>query len=217
MLIIIIIIIIILICYLLFKLFKTDNKIMILHIGKTAGRAIYNSIKNEPNIKKMDHKINAFDLDKSGCNIAAVIRDPLDRFISAIYWFKQGGENNDQINNKCSKFLKHKSIKEILQNPKQFESICEFNNNVAFRPTKSFIYGSEDKVIPLCFDDLNNEFNKKIKPYCKKKCELKNRNKSKRPKLQELSSEELNIATQYVNKVYKNDIIFYNKKCRNTK
>ena len=205
------------IIFLLFYIFiyKKNKKLLILHIGKTAGRALFNSVKNEPNIKKMDHKINAFDLNKIDCDVAAVIREPIDRFISAIYWFKQGGENNDQINNTCSKFVKNKSLSEILQTPKLFEQNCHFYNNVAFRPTKSFIYGSEDKIIPICFNDLENEFIKKIKPYCKSDCTLKMRNKSKRPKIDELNKTDYEAVKKYVEYKYRNDIIYYNKKCKN--
>ena len=59
------------------------------------------------------------------------------------------------------------------------------------------------------------DFKLKIKPYCDKECILKSKNKSKRPKIEELTKEEHELVQKYVNSRYKDDIEYYNQKCLN--
>ena len=195
------------------KFYKKERKLTILHIGKTAGRAINDSIKNEPNIKLARHIIQGRDLKMCDCDIAAVIRDPVDRLISAIYWFKQKGENGEMVNHPCHEFVKNKSIKEILSNPRLFDQKCIVRKNAAFLPTSVFIKDIEDKVIPICFNKLQQDYDEKIKPYKKNNLNLKVRNKSSRPSLDKLSKEDLDALNRYVDFKYKSDKKFYEEKC----
>jgi hypothetical protein len=195
------------------KLYKKERKLNILHIGKTAGRAINDSIKNEPNIKLARHQIQGRDLKNCDCDIAAVIRDPVDRLVSAIYWFKQKGEKGEMVKHPCHQFVKDKSIKEILSNPRLFEQKCLVRKNAAFIPTANFIKGIEDTVIPICYNKLQEDYDKKIKPYKKNNLDLKVRNKSARPSLDKLSKEDLDALNKYVNFRYKLDKKIYEEKC----
>ena len=192
---------------------NTSKKLNILHIGKTAGRAIKDSIKNEPNIKLARHQVMGNDLSHCECDIAAVIRDPKDRLLSGIYWFKQGGEKGEMVNHPCHKYVKNKTILETLQNPIEFQKKCLFKRNAAFIPTTLFIHNIEDRVIPICYNKFQEDYDSKIKPYKLNNVELKVRNKSSRPKLEELSIEEHEALDNFVNNIYKKDMEYYAKTC----
>ena len=141
---------------------QNNNKIKrlnILHIGKTAGRAINDSIKNEPYVKLARHPILGKDLANCNCDIAAVIRDPKDRLVSAISWFRQGGEKGEMFKHPCHNFVKNKKISEILSNPNEFQQRCLFNRNTAFIPTTHYLKQIEDTVIPICYNNLQGERN----------------------------------------------------------
>ena len=209
-------IIFILICF-IYLLLKPIKKLYILHIGKTAGRAIKTSTRNNKRIHVTKHKIKArhFKNRHRNVKIAAVIRDPVDRVLSAIYWFKQKGENGEMKNHTCHKFVKDKNLTEILSDFDEFDKKCIVKRNPAFVPTKKYIENYEEEIIPICFNKLEEDFRLKIKPYCDNKCTLKSRNKSKRPKIEELTKEESKLVKSYVNSRYKDDIEYYNKKCLN--
>jgi hypothetical protein len=195
----------------------TGNKVLhILHIGKTGGRALKSSLNGHHNIKVMKHSINAEDLNKcSNCKISAVIRDPKDRLLSAIYWFKQGGEfNREQLNNPCHKFVKNKSINKILSNPSLFNRKCAVHNNAAFKPSINYMKNNEGIVTPLCYNKLDKEFENKIKPFCNdNNCTLTTKNKSKRLKYNELDKKDKNAIDNYVTKFYIEDLEYYKKNC----
>ena len=53
---------------------------------------------------------------------------------------------------------------------------------------------------------------KKIKPYKKNNINLKVRNKSSRPKIENLSAEELNAINKFVNYKYTADLKYYKEK-----
>jgi hypothetical protein len=196
---------------------NNKNRVLhILHIGKTAGRALRTSLNGHKNIKVMRHAIVADDLDKcKNCDIAAVIREPVDRLLSAIYWFKQGGEFNEQRQNPCHKFVKNKTIAQILSNHQQFNFKCDVYNNTAFIPTTQYIKNYEGSIIPICYNRLNKDFNNIIRSYCNnKKCTLKTKNKSKRRKYDELNEQDKEAVNKYINSKYLNDVNFYNNNCR---
>tara|TARA_B110001469_G_scaffold72089_1_gene68522 strand:- start:4693 stop:5349 length:657 start_codon:yes stop_codon:yes gene_type:complete len=213
----ILIIILILIYWFIYKFTINNNEILhILHIGKTSGRALKQSLYFHDRIKVMDHKIDAEDLNKcNNCKILAVIRDPVDRLLSAIYWFKQGGEyNREQINNSIHKFVKNKSISEILSHP-NILNILSFYTNHAFRPTILYIKNNKDIVTPLCYNKLDTEFDTKIKPYCNNNnCILEKKNTSKRLKYEELNEEDKIAVNNFVKKYYSHDLIYYNEHCK---
>lgn len=196
---------------------KPIKKLYILHIGKTAGRAIKTSTRDNNRIHVTRHNIKARHLKKRDKNVkvAAVIRDPVDRVLSAIYWFKQKGENDEMKNHPCHKFVKDKNLTEILSDFDEFDKKCIVKRNAAFIPTKKYIKNHEEEIIPICFNKLEEDFKLKIKPYCDKECILKLRNKSKRPKIDELNKEERELVQKYVNSRYKDDIEYYNQKCLN--
>jgi len=199
------------------ELFTNSNKILhILHIGKTGGRALKASLNGHHNIKVMKHAINAEDLNKcSNCKISAVIRDPVDRLLSGIYWFKQGGEfNREQLNNPCHKFVKNKSVNEILSKPLEFNKICNIYQNAAFKPSVNYIRNNEGIVNPICYNKLETEFDTKIKPFCNdNNCTLTKKNSSNRKKYNELSKIDKNVLDNYINKYYIEDLEYYNKNC----
>ena len=192
---------------------RKQRKLNILHIGKTGGRAINDSIKNEPNIKLARHQVLGNDFKNCDCDIAAVIREPKERLISAIYWFKQGGERGEMYSHPCHNFVKNKSIKEIVSNQDEFSKKCLFKVNAAFMPTSQFIKGVEDRVIPICFNKFKEDYDKKITPYKKNNLPLNVRNKSNRPRIEELSIEDKEALENYVNMKYKKDIEYYKNTC----
>lgn len=192
---------------------KKTKKLNILHIGKTAGRAVKDSIKNEPNVKLARHQVYGIDLINTNSDIAAIIRDPKDRLVSAISWFRQGGEKGEMFKHPCHKYVNNKTIPQILSNHREFQTKCLFKNNAAFIPTTKYLNQIEDTVIPICFNRLQEDYDKKIKPYKVNNTELKVRNKSSRPKLSELSIEDHNALDNFINKVYQRDKEYYNKTC----
>ena len=68
-------------------------------------------------------------------------------------------------------------------------------------------------MIPICFNKLQEDYDKKITPYKVNNIELKTRNKSKRLKLNEISNEDHEALDNFVNKFYKKDLEYYNKTC----
>ena len=113
----------------------------------------------------------------------------------------------------CHNFVKYKKISEILSNPKEFQQKCLFKNNTAFIPTSHYLNKVEDSVIAICYNKLQEDYDKKINPYKLNNIELKIRNKSKRPKLNELSNEDHEALDNFVNNFYKKDLEYYNKTC----
>ena len=207
---------IIILLVLIFFLLKPKKNLYILHIGKTAGRAINTATNECKNIKFMKHYTKARDINKNNnSKIAAVIRDPIDRLLSGIYWFKQKGENGEMRYHPCHRFVKNKNLTEILSDFDEFDRKCLVEKNPAFIPTKEYILKHEDEIIPICFNKLEEDFKLKIKPYCDKECILKSKNKSKRPKIEELTKEEHELVQKYVISRYKDDIEYYNQKCLN--
>lgn len=98
---------------------------LIMHPGKTAGRALGTALRQVHNIFVLGHDIRCGD-DSRRCLI--VLRNPIDRFVSALAFKKQGGEWGSELllGNTCHRWLVDKHLDDIIDDVDGLNAYCEF-------------------------------------------------------------------------------------------
>ncbi|KAH8075605.1 mannosyl-oligosaccharide 1,2-alpha-mannosidase [Aureococcus anophagefferens] len=145
---------------------------LFMHPGKTAGRAIAAALDAVDDIYVLGHD-GRCDGSTRPCHV--VLRDPVDRFVSALAYKQQGGEARMErlLGNRCHHYLLGKRIGEILDDVPGLNGHCEFFDATAsnathcvFRPLTWWVDGHEANIDFLCYDSLGDEFGDILRPYC---------------------------------------------------
>ncbi len=205
-----------------------------IHITKTGGNAIRAGLEKSDcnDIAHLDtHHMDVATLrlfsDKKPITI---IRDPIDRFISAFYYWKYGSKDNKKWRrpqnwNKGDAINTPEDMIQILSNPKHpLHSITKknistydvFTWSAHFHPQSTWIKGKDKYVAFICYDKYNLTQNIQRKfDELNITCKL--------PKLpvtnQSLKRSEHNLskkAIAWLKKIYKDDFILWEKYCANT-
>lgn len=98
---------------------------LVMHPGKTAGRALGTALRHVHNIFVLGHDIRCGE-DSRRCLI--VLRNPIDRFVSALAFKKQGGEWGSELllGNICHRWLVDKHLDDIIDDVDGLNAYCEF-------------------------------------------------------------------------------------------
>jgi chondroitin 4-sulfotransferase 11 len=191
---------------------EDDNRIIFIHIPKTAGNGIIQSLYNQ---KATGHdkiiKYKKFNSEKYDIYYKfGFVRNPWDRFVSAFHYLKQGGISINDIEfaqkylSNIKDFtdfvykLEEQSFRRLILKwihfTPQYEFICDSDSNIAVN------YLGKYETIDSDFEYLKKQFGKDS-------VKLKEHNKSKHNPYWEYYDMEM---VEIVREVYKKDIELFN-------
>ena len=195
--------------------------ILIMHPGKTAGRALGTALTHAKNIFVLGHDVRCDPSSSQRCYL--VLRHPVDRFISALAFKKQGGEWGGErlLGNICHRWLSDKTIADILDDLDGLNLYCQFANATAdvsthciFRPLAWWLRSTQN-VSYMCYDRLADDFNAMLKPHCQGPCHLRRQNPSNHTLVlgDNFSSETRRNLHAFVSRFYSTDLTLYHRHC----
>jgi hypothetical protein len=200
----------------------------VLHISKTGGTSIKRLINNHKDIplNYLNHETKLADTNPDH-KVIAVIRNPEDRFISAFWFAKKGGFRRPDFKTSIpfeTLFDKHPIHN--FSSPTEFLDALEDGDLVAksvlfsgqsgetrdsyniIYQTQSSWFNSDRDFNLLCFDNLNEEFEKYLLDNGINNYNLSHHNKSIKK-----SSLLTNKNKQFLKKMYTDDYRLYDLAC----
>lgn len=196
---------------------------LVMHPGKTAGRALATAVASAPNVFVLGHDRRCGrDVFRRECHI--VLRDPVDRFVSALAFKKQGGEwgGEQLLGNTCHRWLHDRRIDDVLDDIGGLNANCAFANATSdqsthciFRPLRWWVADNEPVITFLCYDRLQADFDLKLRPHCPPNvCHLKRQNPSDHSTILGPAWDDAKLHA-FVKLFYADDIALYDAHCRN--
>ena len=210
--------------YLYLKLYKKDkftqNVYNYCHIPKTAGSSIRDSIYHREDINYHGHKSlkQCSEMDSN----FAIIRDPIDRFISSFNYCKYGSDMHTKYGGPSSIDNKELNINEFISRLKDgdedswniinsTEGICGEGH---WKSQHKFI-GEKTKL--ACYNEDSNILEQNINsvlgglPYL----ELKHQNKTSKGKHSVTRDDLTDESIEWIKKHFEKDLLLWKKTCDN--
>ena len=201
----ILLILIILHVILLYVIQRITAPVLFIHIPKTGG----NSIKQTNFFKRCKYfghahveKIKHRNMYKYSF---AIVRNPYDRLVSAYFYLKKGGENNNGYDSLMQKKLeKYKDFKDFIKDLKLF------TNDLHFKPQHTFVCDSRGKIIVnhiLKVENIDKDFSQLLRSKWLPNEKLQKINSSKHDDFSNYYDDEIK---KHVYAVYKKDFKLFN-------
>jgi len=166
------------------KLGEPVAQTLVMHPGKTAGRALTTALAPLQDAFVLGHDLRC---DGRGPACIVVLRDPLDRLVSALAFKKQGGEARGErvLGNGCHRWLRDRTVDGVVGDVSGLNEHCGFNDaeaaqstHAVFRPLVWWAEAQHEPALDfLCYGTLARDFENTFAPRCPD-CELRAQNPS---------------------------------------
>ena len=143
----------------------------------------------------------------ANCRLVQVLRDPVDRFLSAMSFKRDDALNAPGAKNRlCKAFLASRTNDDCVADHEAFDAACLATDFNIYGPQSWWTAGRERDIEFLCFDRIDEEWAAKIVPHCAN-CTLRRTNQSRR------ESPPTDAVRRFVAEHFAEDLALYERHC----